>query len=644
MIFYLQSRRRIDSSVCRITLPNVNVPYSRRIVLWSLLALFCLPLITHIYLGSYNRLLADDFCSASIARSQGILRGTIYWYTTWTGRFSANFFDTLFGYLRAGVTPFATGLVVTLWFVVLAIAVAQIVHSDDKREVHLLQSCIIAAMILFAVLYVIPFIGQSLYWGQGMRSVVPPLILGTAYIALIANRSKSSAPAVSSPWWFFAAAGLTLVAAGFAETYTPLQTATIVFALVISATFKRYAPRNRRTWFGLLIAGLAGSLIGGLIMFIAPGNKIRQGTFPPHPALLDLLSISFRGMREFFELVVVAPGKWFAWAGLILCSFIFGVLAFKRREGTSASPRRPLWILLWFPLVGFVLLLACWVPMAWATSLILAYRTLIIPTYVLVCLVSCWAFIAGRACGSGYALFARRTPVIAATAPLLGLLTFGAFAAYISREMWQLRSTYAGYARVWDEREQLIQRAKSQGLSYAVVYRLHNWAALDEVAVDPKITWLTKCVQDYYGIGVIPDLGDLFGEPDGEAKQAALVRQFDTIPKLPGSVPTQLDQIYKTLRGKIGFYKTDQSPDQIKSHYENELARLGWKHVGERKIETPQVVDAGTQNLFCNGEVAASLFITGGDEARLGYTYSLALNWGMSSGFTWGVVDCLPNH
>src|SRR4029079_851510 len=163
---------------------------------------------------------------------------------------------------------------------------------------------------------------------------------------------------------------------------------------------------------------------------------------------------------------------------------------------------------------------------------------------------------------------------------MVGLLAFGIVAANVTREMWQSRTTFAEYARSWDERDQLIQRAKSQGQSYVVVRQLHNWAELDEIAVDPKITWLTKCVQQFYGIGVIPDLGDLNGEPDGAAKQAALERQFDSIPKLPGSVPTELNQIYKTERGKVGFYKSESSSDQIKSFYKNELARLGWKLVG----------------------------------------------------------------
>ena len=57
------------------------------------------------------------------------------------------------------------------------------------------------------------------------------------------------------------------------------------------------------------MAGLAGSLAGGLVMFVAPGNKFRQSAFPPHPHIPELLGISMRGLREFFQLTLLAAGS-----------------------------------------------------------------------------------------------------------------------------------------------------------------------------------------------------------------------------------------------------------------------------------------------------------------------------------------------
>ncbi len=606
-----------------------------RILLLFLLTLFSIPLATHIYLGSYSRMVADDFCSAAVANSQGIVRGSLYWYMNWTGRYAANFLDTLLASIGPRVIPYQTGLVVIIWFATLAFAVYQIIR-DDEREARVLLSCLMALMVLFTVFDVIPSIGQSLYWAQA-RSGVPSLILGTAYIAMIVRRRAAS---THNKRWLLAAALLTFIAAGFAETYSVVQTIALVFALVIWLISNHYAAPDKRSSVLPLVAGLAGSLAGGLLVFLAPGNYFRQFPFPPPPSALGLLEISLRGLREFFYLVVFSPARAAVWAGLILCGFVFGLGIFRRHEGSVLERRHLVPALLWLPPVTFVLLIACWVPMAWGTSLTLANRTLIIPAYVLVCLVVCWAYLAGRLCRRSYHLFAPHRRALATALPISIFVVFGLLAVSRSWQMLQLRPTLAAYAREWTNREHLIQSAKSQGLNYVVVPRLQHWTGLDEIELDPKITWLTKCFQDYYGIVVIPELGDLSGEPNGEIKQAALVDQFESIHILPGSMPAELNRLYKTRRGKAGFYKIDMPPDAIKSYYDTELARVGWKYIGSKNVEAFQRYSGGTQNLFCKGETAAILFITAQDEERLGYTYSLALNWGMSSGYVWGVVDC----
>lgn len=604
----------------------------RRSFLLLLLALFSLPLVTHIYLGSYSVLVADDICSAAVAQSLGIVRGALYWYMNWTGRYAANLLDTLLAYIGPRVNPYETGVVVIIWFVTLAYTVYQLIRADE-RGVRILLSCVTAAVVMFVFFDAIPSIGQSLYWAQA-RSGVPSLILGTAYVALIARRTAASMR------WLLAAGLLTFIAAGFAETYSALQTAALALALVIWLISNYLGASRKKDDLFLLVAGFVGSFAGTLIVVLAPGNKFRRFPFPPPPAVPDLFRIVMRGLREFFDLVVFSPERAPVWVGLILCGFVFGLGIFQRDEAPVRERRQLVAALLWLPLVTLVLVIVCWIPMAWGTSLTLANRTFIIPVYIMVCLVMCWAYLAGRLCSRSYQLFSPPQSVLKTALPIVMPIVFGMFAVNTSRQMLRLRPTLIAYALEWSNREQLIERAKSQGQHYAVVPRLQHWTGLDEIELDPKITWLTKCFQDYYGISVVPELGDLSQEPNGQLKQAALEDQFASIHLLPGSVPAELDAIYKTRRGKAGFYLVDLPPDKIKSYYETELARLGWKYIGTKDVEAFQRYSGGTQNLFCNGDTAAVLFTTARDQPRLGYTYSLALNWGMSSGYVWGAVDC----
>lgn len=613
--------------------------YWRQVLCLILLSLFVAPLLVHIYLGSYSRFLADDFCSAAVARSQGIIGGTLYWYSNWSGRFSASFLDSLFGYLGPAATPYATSLVTTIWFALLALTIFRLIRtSEPERGMRRIIAGVMAAMILFTVLKLIPFVGQSLYWGQGMRSVAPPLILATAYVAFVASPPGFLISTKTSFFWLIIAALLTFVAAGFAETHFALQTSAIGFALLVVMITRREAFRTRG--FALLVAGLLGSLTAGTIVFVAPGNQFRRGAFPPPPGIVELLRISFRGLAEFFHLIFSSSDGRLTLLGLTSCAFILGLGVFHRERQELRAINRRVWALIWLPPVGLVLLLSCWVPMAYGTSLVLAYRTFIIPMYVLVCLLATWGYLLGQVCYSTYQSVAQRAPAWSRLSLIIILSCFALSAADSSRNMWKHRSVFVGYARAWEEREQMIDNAKAQAIPYAVVRRLHNWAALDELTVDPKIVWLSKCIQDYYGLPVVPDLGDLYGESNGEAKQAEIVSQFQAIPSLPGAVPTEFNSIYRTDRGKMGFYKTDQTPEQIQSFYQTEFSRLAWKYMGEKKVEVFQRLTGGTHRLFCKGDVAAVLFVTGQDERRLGYTYSLALNWGSSSGFVWGKTDC----
>ncbi|HET8782086.1 MAG TPA: DUF6056 family protein, partial [Pyrinomonadaceae bacterium] len=453
----------------------------RRTLLLFLLALFSIPLATHIYLGSYSRLVADDFCSGAVANSHGIVGGAIYWYMNWTGRFAANFLDTLLAPIYPRTIPYQTAVAVIIWFATLAFTVYQILR-DDEREVRVLLSCLMALMVLFTLFEVLPSIGQTLYWAQ-VRSGVPSLILGTAYVALIVRRRSAS---THNKRWLLAAALLTFIAAGFAETYSAVQALALVIALAIWLISNRYTAQEKRNSVLPLVAGLVGSVAGALLVVFAPGNYYRRFPFPPHPNPLDVLAISLRGLRDFFYLVVFSPTRAPVWVGLILCGFIFGLGIFRRHEGSVPESKHLVPALLWLPPVTFVLLLACWVPMAWGTSLPLANRTFIIPAYLLVCLVVCWAYLAGRLCRRSYHSFAPHLRMVATALPILTFVVFGLLAVSRSWQLLhQLRPSLAAYARESVARDQLIQSAKSQGLHYVVVPRLTHWTGLDEIEPDP---------------------------------------------------------------------------------------------------------------------------------------------------------------
>ena len=146
-------------------------------------------------------------------------------------------------------------------------------------------------------------------------------------------------------------------------------------------------------------------------------------------------------------------------------------------------------------------------------------------------------------------------------------------------------------------------------------------------------------MQDYYGIAVVTDY-DGAPDPNVADHQQQTESAAALIQPLSDAQPAPLDSLYKPGRGIARFYTTNASYEQVKDHYESELTRNGWKVFGERKLEIFQRYNGMMHVLFCKNHLAANLFYTGAEAPRLGYNYSLAINWDLSSGFVWGVEDC----
>ena len=114
----------------------------------------------HAYLGTYSRFIADDYCSAGMAKRFGILRAVWYWYLNWTGRYSASALDAIFGLLGPAVTPFVPALVLLGWLAVLTWTTGLLLSR--KARLGLPQRLTLALAALFLTLILSPNVPQSL--------------------------------------------------------------------------------------------------------------------------------------------------------------------------------------------------------------------------------------------------------------------------------------------------------------------------------------------------------------------------------------------------------------------------------------------------------------------------------------------------
>ena len=113
-------------------------------------------------------------------------------------------------------------------------------------------------------------------------------------------------------------------------------------------------------------------------------------------------------------------------------------------------------------------------------------------------------------------------------------------------------------------------------------------------------------------------------------RQADIENELNQIASPAGATATQHNVINKWTHGNIGnYYRADLSYDQIRAHYDAELARHGWTFQKQVPL-TSWGKDMGeSQTFYCKGNHTADIYFTGREESRLGYRYALDVSWGL---------------
>ena len=94
-----------------------------------------------------------------------------------------------------------------------------------------------------------------------------------------------------------------------------------------------------------------------------------------------------------------------------------------------------------------------------------------------------------------------------------------------------------------------------------------------------------------------------------------------------GAVIAQHVSVYRWTYGNVGnHYQANLSYDQIRAHYDVELARHGWKFRKHKPL-TSWGKDLGeSQTCYYKGNRGADIYFTG--NAAVGYRYALNVTWG----------------
>jgi hypothetical protein len=289
-----------------------------------------LALLSYGYLGLFSRYYADDLCMSGLAVKRGFWQAQIEQYMTWSNRYAGMFALSVSDVLGTSFIRFWTALVLGIWVLILAWTLRQVTCFLKLSLSRWIVIFLAAWLVLFTLL-ISPQVYQSLFWRVGIITYILPLVFLSLIVGFIFN-SINNVVFGHLPWWRVAAiALLSFFAGGFSETYITLQTGIFFLALLMIVVLVK--DQSRRNWLILLGAGIGGSLLALLIVFLAPGNAARQALMPESPGILALMKMSalhtflfvFRTLdKNAFQLLLILP---------LSCLFIFSMLEIKFLTG-----------------------------------------------------------------------------------------------------------------------------------------------------------------------------------------------------------------------------------------------------------------------------------------------------------------------
>ena len=465
---------------------------------WTRLILIIPPgavIALHAYLGSFTRLIADDFCTAYFINRLGILRSAWYWYLNYTGFFSRSVINKILIW----IDPYHMWVIVPAALIVWGGVSAWVIYFLTEKETESKDRLWVSISLSFAFIYLVLLINpqptQSLYWWSGFSAYTVPLILVTFYFALylITKRTEANGIgiAVLSITSFLMAFGI----AGASESFSPTLLSSMIFLLGWELLVTQYNMRKPTLWF--LVMGFLGSCMALIVMISAPGNAIRQSFFRPPPSVIQIIQIAAKGYFDFLKATILEPQKLTGIFGVYIGSIVLGINALTIRVTNK-------WVAVFFLLLGIFFASLCFPPAAYGMSQAPPQRVLVISSFIL----AAGLVASGYSCGNWLSVWLSKDSKKSMTLAMIIAMSFLiCFSVWItSRNLYESRGIFLEFAGKWDQADAQILRAKSDGDESVTIPAMDVWTGPGGVPIHKKNNWINQCYSMYYGIQVLgPD-------------------------------------------------------------------------------------------------------------------------------------------
>jgi hypothetical protein len=241
--------------------------------LWAVAGAAVATLAVYALCGMFTRYVADDYCMAASLRHYSWVAAQSHWYETWSGRFSATALSTLAAFGGPMADRALPGLMIASLLLVSWLVMRHIAGLDR------LAALALGAVTTYAVIRTAPDVTESVFWLTGASTYMPPMILTPLIAVAVVRRGQSR-----SLGWLTLIGLLAFLSAGFSETGTALQVTGL--GLLVGLAFLPGVKTRLRDLRTALMTAFVSTLVATAVVILAPGNAVRQASYPPHPSVV----------------------------------------------------------------------------------------------------------------------------------------------------------------------------------------------------------------------------------------------------------------------------------------------------------------------------------------------------------------------
>jgi hypothetical protein len=248
------------------------------------LLLFALLIVSMAFApATYNRLAADDFCYPK-GGDIGLWQLQIDWWRNWSGRHFATLLITIVPNLSRESGSLALYSMISFGLVLVSFFLCA-----RQLRLSVFASCVLGMLCFGTLFLATPNQAESWYWLAGSASYLWPLLLtnGCLYLGLRKQHTQRT---------YLAGGLLACWATAGNETYG-LLFCLVLWGMALATIWSLYRQTSDETLFVrcqrhsslryLILLGCTSGL-SFLLMYLSPGNAVRQSRLPSQHSLLSM--------------------------------------------------------------------------------------------------------------------------------------------------------------------------------------------------------------------------------------------------------------------------------------------------------------------------------------------------------------------